>query len=172
MAFPNDSFSLRFTDCHKIGGNKKDIESVLEGYVQTCLFICDSLSFIYYLIPSNKHIYVHTWKINRIGWPLKCFGGLPNCKGLIYFLCSKKSQWFLFVCVVLLLQCHDNFPWLDPGDIGMVEIPPFSFGLLGVLYSLLVARVRVWYNILSVVALFFLAVWTLKSRFWLFMTIQ
>ena len=125
MAFPNDSFSLRFTDCHKIGGNKKDIESVLAGYVQTCLFICDSLSFIYYLIPSNKHIYVHTWKINRIGWPLNCFGGLPNCKGLIYFLCSKKSQWFLFVCVVLLLQCHDNFPWLDPGDIGMVEIPPF-----------------------------------------------
>ena len=46
-AFPNDSFSLRFTDCHKIGGNKKDIGSALAEHVQTCLFIYDSLSVIY-----------------------------------------------------------------------------------------------------------------------------
>ena len=48
VAFPNDSFSLRFTDCLKIGGNKKDIGSALADHVQTCLFIYDSLSFIYY----------------------------------------------------------------------------------------------------------------------------
>lgn len=51
MAFPIDSFPLRFTDCHKIGGKKKDIESALAEHVQTCLFIYDSLSFIYHLIP-------------------------------------------------------------------------------------------------------------------------
>ena len=48
VAFPNDSFSLCFTDCHKIGSNKKDIGSALAEHVQTCLFTYDSLSFIYY----------------------------------------------------------------------------------------------------------------------------
>ena len=124
-----------------------------------CKLVCPyMIHYLLFILSKFLHTSIYTYMKNRIGWPLNSLS-----------ICQIAKALF-FLCVLRSLSAFHSFVLFYFWSVMMVRNGRnFSifrlFCLLCLTRLYLVARVKAWYNILSILALFFLALCSLKSRF-------